>query len=56
MNYQLTFNQDVSLLCKKSGDILNVLSRVASDMDQDKIRLVLNPYLSSQLIIVFWYG
>ena len=45
---KLTFNEHVSELCKKSSSRLHALSRISKYMTKDKLRTIMDVFLSSQ--------
>ena len=47
VDHELSFNEHVSSLCKKTSQKLNALSRIASCMTFDQRRLILNSFITS---------
>ena len=46
VDHELSFNEHVSSLCKKTSQKLNALSRIASCMTFDQRRLILNSFIT----------
>ena len=47
IDQQLRFNEHVQLLCKKSSQKVNVLSRIAFSMNFEQRKLILNAFITS---------
>ena len=45
---QLTFNEHVSKLCKKTSQKLHALARIARYIDEDKLRILMKAFIESQ--------
>ena len=45
---QLNFNHHISKICKTASNKLHALARVSNYIDEDKRRILFNPYFSSQ--------
>ena len=45
---ELTFNEHVSKLCKKNSQKLHALARIASYIDEDKLRILMKAFIESQ--------
>ena len=45
---KLTFNEHINNLCKKANQKLHALARVSSFMCQDKVRLIMKAFITSQ--------
>ena len=48
IDHFLTFNEHVSKLCKKASQKLHAIARISSYLNKDKLRLIMNAFLSSQ--------
>ena len=44
----LKFNEHVSKLCKKTGQKLHAIARISSNLNKNKLRLIMNVFFSSQ--------
>ena len=48
IDHFLTFNEDVSKLCKKASQKLHAIARISSYLNKNKLRLIMNAFFSSQ--------
>ena len=48
LNFLVSFNMHVIKLCKKANQKFHALARLSNYMEQDKPRLIMKPFITSQ--------